>query len=327
MVQILRQHQQRSILQDRKWLRMVLVIDAWFSKVVGLTCRLVHMPDESLRPVNTTSGVRPEGKFTSFSDAYPFLLLSEESMEDLNNRSGNSFSIKRFRPNIVTKGGVPYHEDHLTEFRIGEVQFLGIEKCARCAVPNVDVTVSTPQTGYEWAEIVGNRIASTIENTLGNASLPIIPKLKCASKKIDLTLQEFANEDVEVQRKIWHSPKRSSLNFLEVVHAGKVANIYDRHNGGPVSVLIQAVQLAENTVIVGLPSEISVVLGLALKQNSPYENTFTLQLSNDWLGYIPHQKIFEEGHYEAVVAKIKPGQGEYLINQTVEMLNQLKSSP
>ena len=117
-------------------------VDDWFSEVLGTDCRLVYMPDDSLRPVDTTSGYAPEGKFTSFADAYPFLLMGEASLEDLNGRLAHPVSILRFRPNIVFSGGTPYQEDQVEDFHINGVQFTGLENCARCNVPTVD-----PATG------------------------------------------------------------------------------------------------------------------------------------------------------------------------------------
>jgi uncharacterized protein YcbX len=107
------------------------------------------MPDASKRPVAPSSGLKPGGKFTSFSDAYPFLLLSEESIQDLNKRSGRTFTIERFRPNLIIKGGSPYLEDNLTNFQIGKVSFEGLEKCARCAVPNIDPGTGIPDKDQE----------------------------------------------------------------------------------------------------------------------------------------------------------------------------------
>jgi uncharacterized protein len=117
-------------------------INQWFSEMLGGKCKLVYMPDESSRPVDTTSGYHPAGKFTSFADAYPFLLLSEESMNDLNTRFEEPLSILRFRPNIVFSGGKPYQEDEIEDFEINGVQFTGLENCARCGIPNVN-----PETG------------------------------------------------------------------------------------------------------------------------------------------------------------------------------------
>ncbi len=112
--------------------------DGWFSAMLGVKCKLVYMPDKSMRPVNTTSGFAPEGKFTSFADAYPFLMIGQSSMDDLNQRMQLPLTIERFRPNIVFSGGFPYQEDEIEDFKIGQIRFTGLENCKRCMVPNVD---------------------------------------------------------------------------------------------------------------------------------------------------------------------------------------------
>ena len=113
-------------------------IDQWFSDILKITCRLVYMPDESMRPVDTTSGYAPKGKFTSFADAYPFLLLGEASVNDLNSRLKTPVSITRFRPNLVFSGGSPYQEDQMEEFKINGVNFWGLENCARCSIITIN---------------------------------------------------------------------------------------------------------------------------------------------------------------------------------------------
>ena len=125
--------------------------DAWFSAALGMACRLVYMPDRSLRPVAPSSGLRPAGKVTSFSDAYPFLLIGEESLMDLNARyaGANTIGMERFRPNIVCSGGAAYAEDALGEFSISGISFTGVEKCARCGVPNVDPATGVPSSDGE----------------------------------------------------------------------------------------------------------------------------------------------------------------------------------
>jgi hypothetical protein len=96
------------------------------------------MPDNSMRPVDTTSGYTPKGKYTSFADAYPFLMVGEASMDDLNSRMQIPLTIERFRPNIVFSGGYPYKEDSIEDFTISQINFTGLENCARCIVPNID---------------------------------------------------------------------------------------------------------------------------------------------------------------------------------------------
>ena len=110
----------------------------WFSNRLGRPCKLVFMPDETRRPVDASSGLSPAGKITSFSDAFPFLMLGEASINDLNSRLAEPVSALRFRPNLVFSGGQPYQEDEFTNFVINGISFTGLENCARCNVPNID---------------------------------------------------------------------------------------------------------------------------------------------------------------------------------------------
>jgi len=112
--------------------------DEWFSEQLGRRCKLVYMPDGSRRPVDTSSGIKPAGKITSFSDGYPFLLLGQASLDDLNDRLAEPVSILRFRPNLVFSGGIPYQEDEFADFKINGIAFTGLENCPRCNVPNID---------------------------------------------------------------------------------------------------------------------------------------------------------------------------------------------
>ena len=123
--------------------------DSWFSHALKTKCKLVYMPDRSLRRVDSSTGQRPAGKVTSFADAYPFLLIGEESLADLNRRhpSDSELTMARFRPNIVCAGGAPYAEDEIGSFTVNGISFTGLEKCARCGVPNIDPVTAKVSSG------------------------------------------------------------------------------------------------------------------------------------------------------------------------------------
>lgn len=94
--------------------------------------RIVRMPDEERRPATT-------GEATlAFADGYPFLILSEASLDDLNTRLDAPLPMNRFRPNIVLRGCAPYEEDRFDRLRIGEVAFEGMTLCLRCAITTTD---------------------------------------------------------------------------------------------------------------------------------------------------------------------------------------------
>lgn len=110
--------------------------DKWFTSILGVSCRLVYMPDESHRKtdVNYTS----DGGVTSLSDGYPFLLIGQASLDDLNERLPGQLTMERFRPNIVFKGGTPYQEDIMDEIIINGIVFNGVKLCARCKITTID---------------------------------------------------------------------------------------------------------------------------------------------------------------------------------------------
>jgi uncharacterized protein YcbX len=110
--------------------------DQWFSEALSLKCRLVYMPDDSEREVDQRYA-KP-GMITSFADAYPFLLIGQASLDDLNKRMMLPLSMNRFRPNIVFTGGEGYSEDLMNQITIAGVTFYGTKLCARCVLTTID---------------------------------------------------------------------------------------------------------------------------------------------------------------------------------------------
>jgi uncharacterized protein YcbX len=117
---------------------------AWLSGFLGFACRLVHagtayarpLPARKLPPTLPPSpGTAHE---VSFADAFPFLVISEESLADLNARLDAPLPMNRFRPSLVVAGGAPYAEDTWGRFRIGDVVFHGATRCGRCVVTTTD---------------------------------------------------------------------------------------------------------------------------------------------------------------------------------------------
>ncbi len=112
------------------------VADRWFSRFLGVSCRLVRKPDDDVRPVD--SAYARSGDQTSFADGFPLLLISSASLEDLNGRLDRPVSMNRFRPNLVVDGCGPYAEDGWGEVRLGDAVFRVAEPCPRCAITTVD---------------------------------------------------------------------------------------------------------------------------------------------------------------------------------------------
>ena len=119
--------------------------DAWLSDFLSLPCRLVRFADELTRPVDPTYALPSD--HTAFADGFPFLLISQGSLDDLNARLETPVPMIRFRPNLVVQGCAPFAEDDWKRIRIGTVTFRVAKPCSRCAIPTVD-----PATGQRGSE-------------------------------------------------------------------------------------------------------------------------------------------------------------------------------
>jgi uncharacterized protein YcbX len=106
--------------------------DDWFSNAINKKCSLVYMPDEEKRIVEKK--YINEEHIVSFADAYPFLIIGQSSLEDLNSRLETPLLMNRFRTNFVFTGGNPFEEDNWKDFKIGDVEFKAVKPCARCVV-------------------------------------------------------------------------------------------------------------------------------------------------------------------------------------------------
>ncbi len=107
-------------------------IDEWLGNNLNIRCRLVFMPDDSIRFVDNNFARNNE--ITSLSDGYPFLLIGQSSLDDLNTKLKNKIGFERFRPNLVFSGGVPFEEDKWESFEINEIKFYPVKPCSRCVI-------------------------------------------------------------------------------------------------------------------------------------------------------------------------------------------------
>ncbi len=117
----------------------------WFSDMLNTKCKLVYMPDDSLRPVDKRYAANDE--ITSFSDGYPIMMIGQSSLDNLNNKLAEKLPMNRFRPNIVFTGGHAHIEDEMAAFTIDETEFSGVKPCSRCTVTTIN-----QQTGGQGKE-------------------------------------------------------------------------------------------------------------------------------------------------------------------------------
>ena len=107
----------------------------WFSRYLNQPCQLLYFGEQSQRKVPNTSSRTNQ---LAFADGYPLLLISQASLNDLNQRCSDDISMQQFRPNIVVENCEAFAEDTWSHIRIGEVEFELKKPCSRCILTTVD---------------------------------------------------------------------------------------------------------------------------------------------------------------------------------------------
>jgi uncharacterized protein YcbX len=108
----------------------------WFSRRLGLPCKLVAFPEQNDRPVDVRYRVGDD--HVSLADAYPLMMIGRSTLDDLNQRMKIPLPMNRFRPSIVFTGGEPFEEDHWDKFTMNNLRFAGVKLCKRCVLITID---------------------------------------------------------------------------------------------------------------------------------------------------------------------------------------------
>lgn len=135
-------------------------VSGWFSHHLNVPCRLVAFPEANPRRVDPRYSVHQEQ--VSLADAFPFLIIGQSSLDNLNERLEQPVPMNRFRPNFVFVGGAPFVEDTWRTLSIGTLPFVAAKKSERCVLTTVDQETaekgSEPLRTLSTYRKVGNKV-------------------------------------------------------------------------------------------------------------------------------------------------------------------------
>ncbi len=192
-------------------------------------------------------------------------------------------------------------------------------------VNHIDVSRKEPQTSYEEAARIGGVLAGEVLKTIQRAPVLSDTRLRISREILRLKVPELTREEIEWARRTQETAGTAKpAPFLELVRAGRDIQIESRHSK-PFEAEVQVVAIGDQLAIVGLPGELFVELGLALKQDSPFPITIATELANGALSYIPNQQAYPQGAYEVVASWLSPGGGEALIRSALSQLDKLSA--
>jgi len=191
-------------------------------------------------------------------------------------------------------------------------------------VNHIDVNWAGPQGGQPNAARMGVILTGEVFRVWPKLKVETPGTLRVMTAKVKLPLPKITDEDISTARAVVArmEDKAKPIAVLNLVQAFKVLEIEAR-KGEPSEVEVQVVALGNRFAWVSLPGEIFVELGLAIKQDSPFEHTIIAELANGIIGYSPSRRAYAQGNYEVVSARCAEGSGEMLVDAAVKMLNEI----
>lgn len=148
-------------------------------------------------------------------------------------------------------------------------------------------------------------------------------QLLAESAQVELALPEIsAPQLAEARQTVAEARDDRGGNFMKLVRAYRTLDVTGRE-GKPLNPEVQVIALGRDVAWVGLPGEVFVELGLALKKQSPFKQTFVVELANESVGYIPDRRSYAEGAYEPESARCAAGSGEKLVDAAAGLLKKL----
>jgi len=233
-------------------------------------------------------------------------------------------ALVNFPLHLDTTGGTlyaadyPFYLEQSLREKLGE-QFVVLFGTGTCGdINHIDVTKKDRlKTDY-----IGRTLAETVNASMESLKTIAQPALAVRSKVVEVPLQKYGPEKVAWARENIKKVGTNELSFLEQVEAYKILAVQMRHSS-TIPLEVQVFRLSRDVAVVGLPGEVFVDLGLAVKRASPFATTLVIELCQDAPGYIPTKKAFAEGSYETVNSRIAPGGGEIMAEAAIELLKEL----
>jgi hypothetical protein len=231
-----------------------------------------------------------------------------------------------FACHLDTVGGMQYSADYAYTLSklLGEVkgpEMLTLFTIGTAGnINHIDVKSAAPQKGHAEAARIGTILAGDVLKTYRRLQAVNADAIRVQTRILKLKPAEYRPDEVEKARAIVAAyGKPNASPFYEQVNAFKVLDLEAR-KGQPLEAEVQVIAVGKDLAFVGLPGEIFVEHGKAIKLASPFQHTVIAELANGSLGYVPDRRAYPQGAYEVISARVAPGGGERMADAAIEML-------
>lgn len=163
-------------------------------------------------------------------------------------------------------------------------------------VNNVDFCAAQAPVGpFERIRFVAGRVADVALAAVDRAQLIDRPTLDAARREIELRVRRPTPDEVEQARLLLAQAGDRPLAGTREIYARETLKLAEYPE--TVRLWIQAMRIGP-VGVVAIPCEVFAEIGLEIKEKSPLQPTFTIELANGYNGYLPTPAQHELGGYE-----------------------------
>lgn len=156
------------------------------------------------------------------------------------------------------------------------------------------------QAPLEQIRLVAADVAESARSAWARIEYHDWVSLSVREQELELGVRRPSADELERARTILNDSSDRPLKGLRAIYAGETIDLAEYPATVPLKV--QAMRIGE-LAITTTPCETFVETGLAIKQQSPFRPTFTIELANGYNGYLPTPEQHALGGYETWRAK------------------------
>jgi len=193
-------------------------------------------------------------------------------------------------------------------------------------VNNINFRQRSPRMkSYEKMTQVAHRVAAAVKQAYGKLEYRDWVAVGAATREISLKVRK---PDAAMQKHFADilASKDDTPQFhrYERTYAARVQKLLD----GPAEIhtLLQAVRIGD-LGIAAIPFEVFTQIGLDIKKQAPFSDAFTIELANDWHGYLPTPAQHKLGGYETWMGtnRVQFDASQRITQVVLELLKSLKT--
>lgn len=185
-----------------------------------------------------------------------------------------------------------------------------------------------PRSPFEQIRLVAGKVADASYRATRDIDYAKDASVAMLQRSVTLKYRKPDEKQIEQARSILKMTpdeiSKAKMSKLAPHYALRTLSGAERPD--TVDVTIQAIRIGDQA-IVSLPFETLVEIGLELKEKSPFANTFTIELANGALGYLPTPEQHKLGGYETWLgtSQVQYDASRILTDELLEMLAELKN--